>query len=1096
MTMLGKYFRFVCALLPIGGAFSQPLFETISPAKSRITFKNELIESPEANVLAYEYFYNGGGVAVGDINNDGLEDIYFTANMKPNSLYLNQGNMIFKDITQSAGVTCEDGWKTGVTMVDINGDGLLDLYVCLSGKGDPDKRRNKLYINQGDLTFSEQAKAHGLDDPGHSTHATFFDFDKDGDLDLYLLNHNVTVIREVEFAAVRNTRHPYAGDKFFRNDNGHFVDISNEAGIKGSPLGFGLGVTVADINQDGWQDIYVSNDYIEPDYLYINNTDGTFTDKMTEYMQHISYFSMGSDVSDINNDGWVDIFTTDMLPKSNKRQKLLYGPENYEHYALMVLNGFYFQNMRNMFHLNNANGTYSEIGQFSGISNTDWSWAPLFADFDNDGLKDLFITNGYYRDYTNRDFLKYKGDYYFEKAKVKEKADTFHLVSTMTSTPIHNFMYKNKGDLTFSDQSEAWGFGKPNFSSGAAYVDLDNDGDLEIIVNNQNEVASVYKNLSREQHPDQHFVQLTLKGLKKNSMSIGAKIYVYTGSKIQYLEKMPTRGFQSSVTQKIHIGLGASNKIDSIVIKWPYGRETKLYGVDADQHIQVSELVSEESKDKVSAEKKASHFTKVDTKINYTHLEPGHNDFKRQPLLLTMYTACGPIQAVGDIDEDGLQDVYIGGAQNNPGKLYVQVKDGRFKDLIIDGNPNYTDADAVFFDADADGDKDLYVVSGGYNEYPVNDAALQDRLYLNNGTGQFSKSAKALPEMLGSKSCVRPFDFDRDGDLDLFVGGRVVPGQYPEIPESFLLENKGKGIFENVIQIKSKGLSQIGMVTDAAWSDVNGDGWHDLILVGEFMPIEIYSNKGGKTFERATSNFFDSPLNGMWNKLTLYDFDQDGDEDMLAGNFGLNSQLSASEKEPVSIFYKDFDKNGSIDPIMTVFIEGQEYPFASRDELLDQIYSMRSKFTNYESYSEARLQTIFSKNDLKDAKILRATTLETVYLENRKGKFIRHQLPAEAQFSPVYAITPIDYNKDGKMDFLLHGNQSSIRIRMGVIDASFGQLFEGDGTGGFRYISQTDSGLTSVGDVKSCQAITINNEIYLLVGINNVGVETYKLNSK
>ena len=410
MTRLGKYLQFVCALLPISGAFSQPLFETISPAKSRITFKNELIESPQANVLAYEYFYNGGGVAVGDINNDGLEDIYFTANMKPNSLYLNQGNMIFKDITQSAGVTCEAGWKTGVTMVDINGDGLLDIYVCLSGKGDPEKRRNKLYINQGDLTFSEQAKAHGLDDPGHSTHATFFDFDKDGDLDLYLLNHNVTVIREVEFAAVRNTRHPYAGDKFFRNDNGHFVDISNEAGIKGSPLGFGLGVTVADINQDGWQDIYVSNDYIEPDYLYINNTDGTFTDKMTEYMQHISYFSMGSDVSDINNDGWVDIFTTDMLPKSNKRQKLLYGPENYEHYALMVLNGFYFQNMRNMFHLNNANGTYSEIGQFSGISNTDWSWAPLFADFDNDGLKDLFITNGYYRDYTNRDFLKYKGD--------------------------------------------------------------------------------------------------------------------------------------------------------------------------------------------------------------------------------------------------------------------------------------------------------------------------------------------------------------------------------------------------------------------------------------------------------------------------------------------------------------------------------------------------------------------------------------------------------------------------------------------------------------------------------------------------------------
>ena len=1087
----------ILALADIGfqGMAQVKLFDHLPASTTGITFKNVLDETPASNVLTYEYFYNGGGVAVGDINNDGLEDIYFSANMKSNILYLNQGNLKFKDITSSAGVSSEAGWKTGVTMVDINSDGLLDIYVCLSGEGDPEKRRNKLYVNNGDLTFSEQAKDYGLDDPGHSTHATFFDFDLDGDLDLYLLNHNVTVIREVEFEAVRNTRHPYAGDKFFRNDDGHFVDISARAGIKGSPLGFGLGVTVADINQDGWQDIYVSNDYIEPDYLYINNHNGTFTDRMTDYMQHISYFSMGSDVSDINNDGWVDIFTTDMLPNTNKRQKLLYGPENYEHYALMVLNGFYFQNMRNMLHLNNANGTYSEVGQLAGISNTDWSWAPLFADFDNDGLKDLFITNGYYRDYTNRDFLKYKGDYFFEKSKVKEKADTFHLVSTMTSTPVHNFMYKNKGDLTFSDESASWGFGKPIFSSGAAYVDLDNDGDLELLVNNQNEEASVYKNLSRELHKDQHYVQIALRGSPKNPMAIGARVYVYTGNKVQYVEKMPTRGFQSSVTQKIHIGLGTTDKIDSIKVKWPYGTETILRNVMADQLIVVDETESINAR-KNNNSKKSTHFTKIESKINYEHIEPGYNDFKRQPLILTMYTACGPVHAVEDINQDGLQDVYVGGAQDNPGRLYVQTQEGKFKPVLVDGNPVFTDADVVFFDADNDGDKDLYVVSGGYNEYEVKDAALQDRLYINDGNEKFSKSVKQLPDMRGSKSCVRPVDFDRDGDLDLFVGGRVVPGQYPVTPESFFLENKGKGVFENVIQSKAKELSRIGMVTDASWSDVNGDGWPDLILVGEFMPIEIFINKGGKSLERATGNFFDKPLAGMWNKVRLFDFDNDGDDDIIAGNFGLNSQLHASEKEPVSIFYKDFDKNGSIDPIMTVFIEGVEYPFASRDELLDQMYSMRSKYTNYESYSDAKLQDIFSKSDLKDVKTLRATTLETIYLENRNGKFIQHKLPIEAQFTPVYAITPFDYNQDGKMDLLLHGNQSSIRIRMGVIDASFGQLFEGDGKGGFRYISQSESGLTSVGDVKSSSIMTINNETYLLVGINNVGLEMYKLNSK
>jgi hypothetical protein len=1078
-------------------AFPQkgPLFELVPAAQSGINFKNILEESPTSNVLTYEYFYNGGGVAIGDINNDGLEDVYFTANMKSNTLYLNLGNLKFKEIAKTAGVSCDADWKTGATMADVNGDGFLDIYVCYSGKGDPEKRRNKLFINNGDLTFTDKAAEYGLNDPAHSTHASFFDFDRDGDLDMYLLNHNVTVIREFEFAKAKVTRDPYAGDKLFRNDNGKFVDISETAGIKGNPLGFGLGVTVSDIDQDGWLDIYVSNDYIEPDYLYINNKDGTFTDKMTDYMQHISYFSMGCDVTDINNDGWADIYTVDMLPEDNERQKLLYGPENYEHWALMVLNGFYFQNMRNMLHLNNTNGTYSEIGQFSGVSNTDWSWAPLFADFDNDGWKDLFISNGYYRDYTNRDFLKYKGDYYFERARAKEKADTFHLVSTMTSTPIHNYIYKNNGDLTFSDRSDEWGFGKPGFSSGAAYADLDNDGDLDLVVNNQNETASLFKNFSRERNSNQHYLEIILEGEGKNSNGIGSKIYVYENGSVQYFEKMSTRGFQSSVTNRMHVGLGNATKVDSIKVVWLSGQETLLKDVPSDQQVKVIEKSASVSK-KLPNESSQTIFSPVETIVPYEHLEPGYNDFKRQPLLMTMLTPCGPVMTTGDVNGDGKEDLFVGGAEDNPGKPYLQNKQGLFEEstsFSFKGEKVYTDADAVFFDADGDKDLDLYVVSGGYNDYEEHDPALQDRLYINDGKGIFTKSIGVLPEMLVSTSCVTPIDFDKDGDIDLFVGGRVVPGQYPVTPESFLLENRG-GKFVNVTSAFNKDLSKIGMVTDAEWLDVNGDSWMDLVVVGEFMPIEVFISKGGKSLVRSTNEYFDNSLKGFWTKLIAYDFDQDGDKDIVAGNFGTNSQLKASDKEPLILTYKDFDKNGSIDPILTCYIKGKSYPFASRDELLDQIYGMRSKYTDYASYSDAQLNSIFSKSDLKDAGVLEASMMQSVYLENKQNRFIYKPLPSSAQFSPLHGMSLIDYNHDGNMDLIIGANQSSIRIRMGVIDANFGQLYEGDGEGNFTYISQSRSGLNITGDTKSMQVIFIDGKEYLLVGVNNAGVFTYKLN--
>lgn len=1089
----------VSFLLFLGNELNaQAIFESLPSSKTGINFKNKIIEDANQNALTYQNLYNGGGVAVGDINNDGLDDIYFVSNTQQNKLYLNKGDFKFTDITQKAGTGGRQGWKSGTAMVDINGDGLLDIYVCYSGKTQPEVRKNQFFINQGNLTFTDKAPEMGLDDPSFTTQCAFFDYDLDGDLDVFLLATNVKVIRDLECAKARKNKHPYAGDKLFRNDNGKFTEVTEQAGILSNELGFGLGVAISDVNKDGWPDIYVSNDYDEPDYLFINNKNGTFSNKLESAMAHLSYFSMGNDIADINNDGWPDIFTADMLPEDNVRQKLLYGPDNWEHFTLMLKEEYHYQYMRNMLQLNNGDGTFSEVGQLAGVSNTDWSWAPLFADFDNDGWKDLFVSNGYFRDYTNRDFLKFKGDYYFQKVMAHEKVDTLELARSMPSTPLHNYMFRNTGSVHFEDMSLSWGFDKPTFSNGAAYSDLDNDGDLDLIVSNQNAEALVYKNLVREKNPDHHYLSLQLKGEGLNTRGLGSRVSLFAQGKVQYLEQMPVRGYQSSVSDRLHFGLGAISSIDSLVVTWPSGRKNVLLNVKVDQ------LLTSNEKDAIQpssmlVKQSEKKFTEINSIIPYRYAEYGANDFKRQPLLNTMLSPCGPVMAVADINADGLMDVFVGGTKESQGKLFIQSPHGNFK---MSDNFKFTediqcsDSDAIFFDADNDSDMDLYVVSGGYHEYQKDEAALQDRLYVNDGKRSFTKSVQALPHMSSAKSCVRACDFDKDGDLDLFTGGRVIPGFYPLPPQSYLLVNDGSGHFSDATNQLCAAVSEAGMITDAVWTDLNSDKFPDLIIAGEFMPIRVFINKNGKQLEEQTNHFFKNQQNGLWNRLALADFDHDGDQDLMVGNFGLNSQFKASADEPIILYYSDFDNNGSIDPVLISYIQHKPYPFAGRDEMLDQLYSLRQKFTSYAQYSKATLSDLFSADEINKANKLSVNELQTVYFENKGDYFEKHLLPVEAQYAPVYAIQILDYNKDGNLDVILAGNQSAIRIRLGSIDANYGQLYTGDGKGNFVYVNQTQSGLSFTGDVKSLKMINADGKEYLLAGINNYGLITYQLKNK
>jgi hypothetical protein len=1071
------------------------LFSLLPASQTHIDFSNTLTEGLNTNVLMYEYFYNGGGVAIGDLNGDGLQDIYFTANMTDNKLYINHGHMQFEDVTTIAGVAGRPGpWKTGVTLADVNGDGKLDIYLCYSGKISAEKRKNQLFINQGNdkngvPQFIDMAEQYGLAGPGFSTSAYFFDFDRDGDLDMLLVNHNperISNLDEVTVNSLTGKPDTERGVRLFRNDKGHFHDITLQAGIYNSALSYGLSAGIADINGDGWPDIYISNDYNMPDRLYINNANGTFTDRLQQSVGHTSLYSMGNDISDINNDGKPDIFTLDMLPEDNRRQKLLFAGDNYESFDLNLRVGYYYQYMRNMLHVNNGNGTFSEIGQLAGISNTDWSWAPLFADYDNDGWKDLFVTNGYTRDYTNMDFMKFMGDNLRDRRVMRQ--DLLNIVEKMPSSKVKSYFFKNNGDLTFSNTSTLWGIEQTSNSNGAAYADLDNDGDLDLVVNNINQPAFIYENKASKQN-NNHYLQLKLNGKGMNTGGIGAKIILYADGKKQYQEQMPSRGFQSSVSPIIHFGLGKSSQVDSLRIIWQQGATQVLHHIKADQQLILNE------KDAIGKYQKenspAPVFNAVKPPLAYRQPLNTVNDFKRQPLMVNPLSFSGPCMVKADVNGDGLEDIYIGGADGNAGTLYLQQKNKQFlpkPQTAFEADKKSNDAAAVFFDANGDGKPDLYVCSGGYGDFLPDDPLLQDRLYLNDGKGNFTRSVNALPRMLSSKSCVKVADINGDGYPDLFVGGRVIPGRYPETPQSYILINDGKGHFTDETLKYNAQLQHIGMVTDAAWVDMNGDKQPDLVIVGEWMPITILINNNGKLVDQ-TSKYLDKNYSGWWNCITVGDFNQDGHPDLIIGNIGLNTQCKASDTEPAELYYKDFDDNGSVDPILCFYIQHKSYPYVTRDELLDQISMMRTRFPDYKSYADATIKDIFTPEEMKGSKLLTANNLQTVFLESdAQGRLHNAPLPLQAQFSPVYTITVLDYDHDGKDDLLLCGNMNHARIRFGKYDANYGVLLKGDGKGHYTYVPQQQSGFKLWGDVRS--VLPINN--LLLFGINQGEIKAYK----
>ncbi|MEP6992669.1 MAG: VCBS repeat-containing protein [bacterium] len=1071
-------------------------------------FANTLTETRDFNVFTYRNYDNGGGVAVGDLTGDGLPEIVLTSNQGGPRLYLNQGNFHFRDITEAAGLrTRKDAWTTGVTLADVNGDGLLDIYICKAGPGDAASRANELWINQGldrdgVPTFQEMAAAYGVTDGGYSTQAVFFDYDGDGKLDLFVLRNSP---RPANSLAIRNTRDvpdPYGGARLYHNDGGHFSDVTAKAGIHSPTMAFGLGVVATDVNNDGRLDLYVSNDFFERDYLYINNGNGTFSDVLDRQMPVISFFSMGLDAADLDNDGWPDIYTTDMLPEDEYRLKTNSQFEGSQSYQARVANGFHHQAMRNMLQRNNRDGTFSDIGQLAGVERTDWSWSALIADFDLDGNKDIFVTNGIARDITSQDYVAYLGSAQTMRAATNDgrtRADFLPLLKATTSTPLSNYAFRNVGGTHFVNEAAAWGLATPSFSSGAAYGDLNGDGALDLVVNNVNGEAFIYRNNARTLHPGNHFLRVRLVGERGNRFGVGARVTLHAGDGVYMQEESPTRGFQSSVDYVLDFGLGRHGAIDSLRVDWPDGRVSEVRGLAANQLVSLRQAEAGPRRPRQPMRPPATLLTDVTEKtaLDFKHHENDFVDFDREPLMPKLVSTEGPFIAVGDVNGDGLDDLFIGGAKGQASRLLIQQRDGRFvkRDEAVFAADSLSETlGAVFFDANGDGAPDLYAVSGG-NEYSEGAPALQDRLYLNDGHGHFHKALNALPPETNSGSRVVAADYAGGGAIDLFVGGRVVPWQYGIDPKSMLLKNDGKGHFTDVTARLAPELEHIGMVTDAVWRDVDGDGLLDLVVVGEWMPITIFKNVGGGRLKRLDVPGLEKS-NGWWNRIIAGDFTGHGRTDFIVGNLGLNGRLRASEREPVTMYVKDFMGNGVAEQIISMYNGGVSHPLPLRDDLMNALPYLKPRYPRYADYARTTITDIFSPTELQGATLKKAYTFATSLVRNNgDGSFTVVPLPDEAQLAPVYGIlstylasgghTARDGATRGGRDLLLAGNFDGFKPEIGRMSASYGLVLRGDGAGSFTPVRAPESGFFVPGQARDIQRVRTAAGDLFIVSRNN-----------